>query len=72
MGVEGLSVYGATKTTVRSLAGSFITKGKNRKIRVNVVSPERDLIRLLVMRQFMGCKWVRSRSKLLELWTQSR
>jgi NAD(P)-dependent dehydrogenase (short-subunit alcohol dehydrogenase family) len=40
-GVEGLSVYGATKAAVRSLARSFIAELKNRKIRVNVASPGR-------------------------------
>ncbi|HEX9319174.1 MAG TPA: glucose 1-dehydrogenase [Nitrososphaeraceae archaeon] len=40
-GVEGLSVYGATKAAVRSLARSFTVELKNRKIRVNVVSPGR-------------------------------
>lgn len=39
-GVGGLSVYGATKAAVRSLARSF-TAELNRKIRVNVVSPGR-------------------------------
>src|SRR5512133_2005215 len=38
-GVEGLSVYGATKAAVRSLARSFTVELKNRKIRVNIVSP---------------------------------
>jgi NAD(P)-dependent dehydrogenase (short-subunit alcohol dehydrogenase family) len=38
-GTEGLSVYGATKAAVRSLARSFTAELKNRKIRVNVVSP---------------------------------
>jgi NAD(P)-dependent dehydrogenase (short-subunit alcohol dehydrogenase family) len=41
MGAEGLSVYGATKAAVRSLARSFTVELKNRKIRVNVVSPGR-------------------------------
>jgi len=40
-GTEGLSVYGATKAAVRSLARSFTAELKNRKIRVNVVSPGR-------------------------------
>ena len=40
-GVEGLSVYGATKAALRSLARSFTAELKNRKIRVNVVSPGR-------------------------------
>ena len=40
-GVEGLSVYGATKAAVRSLARSFTAELKNRKIRVIVVSPGR-------------------------------
>ena len=40
-GTEGLSVYGATKAAVRSLARSFTVELKNRKIRVNVVSPGR-------------------------------
>ena len=39
IGVEGLSVYGATKAALRSLARSFTAELKNRKIRVNVVSP---------------------------------
>ena len=41
IGVEGLSVYGATKATLRSLARSFTAELKNRKIRVNVMSPGR-------------------------------
>jgi NAD(P)-dependent dehydrogenase (short-subunit alcohol dehydrogenase family) len=44
-GTEGLNVYGATKAAtkaaVRSLARSFTAELKNRKIRVNVVSPGR-------------------------------
>ena len=40
-GVEGLTVYGATKAPVRALARSFTAELKNRKIRVNVVSPGR-------------------------------
>ena len=40
-GVEGLSVYGATKAALRSLARSFTAELKNRKIRVSVVSPGR-------------------------------
>jgi NAD(P)-dependent dehydrogenase (short-subunit alcohol dehydrogenase family) len=39
IGVEGLSVYGATKAALRSLARSFTAELKSRKIRVNVVSP---------------------------------
>ena len=39
IGVGGLSVYGATKAALRSLARSFTAELKNRKIRVNVVSP---------------------------------
>ena len=41
IGVEGLSVYGATKAALRSLARSFTAELKNRKIRVNVMSPGR-------------------------------
>lgn len=40
-GMSGLSVYGATKAAVRSLARSFTAELKNRKIRVNVISPGR-------------------------------
>ena len=40
-GVEGLSVYGATKAAVRSLTRSFTAELKNHKIRVNIVSPGR-------------------------------
>jgi NAD(P)-dependent dehydrogenase (short-subunit alcohol dehydrogenase family) len=40
-GMNGLSVYGATKAAVRSLARSFTAELKNRKIRVNVISPGR-------------------------------
>ena len=39
IGVGGLSVYGATKAALRSLARSFTAELKNRKVRVNVVSP---------------------------------
>jgi NAD(P)-dependent dehydrogenase (short-subunit alcohol dehydrogenase family) len=38
-GVEGLSVYGATKAAVRSFARSWTVDLKNHKIRVNAVSP---------------------------------
>jgi NAD(P)-dependent dehydrogenase (short-subunit alcohol dehydrogenase family) len=37
--MEGLSVYSATKAAVRSFARSFTTELKNRKIRVNALSP---------------------------------
>ena len=40
-GMSGLSVYGATKAAVRSLARCFTAELKNRKIRVNVISPGR-------------------------------
>jgi NAD(P)-dependent dehydrogenase (short-subunit alcohol dehydrogenase family) len=36
---EGVSVYGATKAAVRSFARSWTVDLKNRKIRVNAVSP---------------------------------
>jgi NAD(P)-dependent dehydrogenase (short-subunit alcohol dehydrogenase family) len=39
--MSGLSVYGATKAAVRSLARCFTAELKNRKIRVNVISPGR-------------------------------
>ena len=38
-GFEGVSVYSATKATVRSFARSWTVDLKNRKIRVNAVSP---------------------------------
>jgi NAD(P)-dependent dehydrogenase (short-subunit alcohol dehydrogenase family) len=38
-GFEGLSVYGATKAAVRSFARSWTVDLKNRKIRVNAISP---------------------------------
>jgi NAD(P)-dependent dehydrogenase (short-subunit alcohol dehydrogenase family) len=38
-GLEGSSVYSATKAAVRSFARSFTVDLKSRKIRVNVVSP---------------------------------
>jgi NAD(P)-dependent dehydrogenase (short-subunit alcohol dehydrogenase family) len=38
-GFEGVSVYGATKAAVRSFARSWTVDLKNRKIRVNAVSP---------------------------------
>ena len=38
-GVEGLSVYAASKAAVRSLARSWTTDLKDRKIRVNALSP---------------------------------
>jgi NAD(P)-dependent dehydrogenase (short-subunit alcohol dehydrogenase family) len=38
-GVEGLSVYGATKAAVRSFARSWTVELKDRKIRVNALSP---------------------------------
>lgn len=37
--LEGFSVYGATKAAVRSFARSFTAELKNRKIRVNAISP---------------------------------
>ena len=38
-GFEGVSVYGATKVAIRSFARSWTVDLKNRKIRVNAVSP---------------------------------
>src|SRR5215469_2846787 len=38
-GVEGYSVYLATKAAIRSLAGTWTVELKQRKIRVNAVSP---------------------------------
>ena len=38
-GFEGCSVYGATKAAIRSFACSWTVGLKNRKIRVNAVSP---------------------------------
>lgn len=38
-GSAGMSVYGATKAAIRSLARSWILDLKERKIRVNVLSP---------------------------------
>jgi NAD(P)-dependent dehydrogenase (short-subunit alcohol dehydrogenase family) len=38
-GIEGLSVYDATKAAVRSFARSWTVDLKNRKIRVNAISP---------------------------------
>jgi NAD(P)-dependent dehydrogenase (short-subunit alcohol dehydrogenase family) len=38
-GVEGLSVYGVTKAAVRSFARSWTVELKDRKIRVNALSP---------------------------------
>jgi NAD(P)-dependent dehydrogenase (short-subunit alcohol dehydrogenase family) len=38
-GVEGLSVYAATKAAVRSFARSWTVELKDRKIRVNALSP---------------------------------
>src|SRR5206468_12170695 len=38
-GVEGLSVYHATKAAIRSFARSWTVDLKHRKIRVNAVSP---------------------------------
>ena len=39
MGLEGFSVYAATKAAVRSLARSFAAELKGRGIRVNMLSP---------------------------------
>lgn len=39
MGLPGFGIYAATKAAVRSLARSWTTDLKNRKIRVNAVSP---------------------------------
>jgi len=39
MGMEGFSVYSATKAAVRSLARTWTTDLKERKIRVNSISP---------------------------------
>jgi NAD(P)-dependent dehydrogenase (short-subunit alcohol dehydrogenase family) len=38
-GVEGLSVYGATKAAIRSFARSWTVELKDRKIRANALSP---------------------------------
>jgi NAD(P)-dependent dehydrogenase (short-subunit alcohol dehydrogenase family) len=38
-GYEGFSVYGATKAAIRSFARSWTVDLKNRKIRVNAISP---------------------------------
>jgi NAD(P)-dependent dehydrogenase (short-subunit alcohol dehydrogenase family) len=38
-GFEGISVYDATKAAIRSFARSWTVDLKNRKIRVNAVSP---------------------------------
>jgi NAD(P)-dependent dehydrogenase (short-subunit alcohol dehydrogenase family) len=38
-GVEGLSVYHATKAAIRSFARSWTVELKDRKIRVNAISP---------------------------------
>ena len=38
-GVKGMSVYGATKAAVRSFARSWTVELKDRKIRVNALSP---------------------------------
>ena len=38
-GFEGVSVYGATKVAIRSFARSWTVDLKNRKIRVNAISP---------------------------------
>ncbi|MFZ0512805.1 MAG: SDR family oxidoreductase [Candidatus Nitrosopolaris sp.] len=38
-GFEGVSVYGATKAAIRSFARSWTVDLKDRKIRVNAISP---------------------------------
>jgi NAD(P)-dependent dehydrogenase (short-subunit alcohol dehydrogenase family) len=38
-GLEGLSIYSATKAAVRSFARSWTVELKHRKIRVNAISP---------------------------------
>ena len=38
-GVDGFSVYSATKAAIRSFARSWTVDLKHRKIRVNVISP---------------------------------
>jgi NAD(P)-dependent dehydrogenase (short-subunit alcohol dehydrogenase family) len=38
-GVEGFSVYSATKAAIRSFARSWTVELKHRKIRVNTISP---------------------------------
>jgi NAD(P)-dependent dehydrogenase (short-subunit alcohol dehydrogenase family) len=38
-GIEGYSVYHATKAAIRSFAGTWIVELKHRKIRVNAISP---------------------------------
>ena len=39
LGIPGLSIYGATKAAIRSLARSFSAELINREIRVNTLSP---------------------------------
>lgn len=52
MGFPALSVYGATKAAIRSLARSWTTDLKDRGIRVNVVSP--GMILTPAMQTYIG------------------
>jgi NAD(P)-dependent dehydrogenase (short-subunit alcohol dehydrogenase family) len=69
-GIEGNSVYGATKAAVRSFARSWTVDLKHRKIRVNAISPgtiDTPLISNLVQNQEQAEQLKRSRASIIPL-----
>jgi NAD(P)-dependent dehydrogenase (short-subunit alcohol dehydrogenase family) len=69
-GIEGNSVYGATKAAVRSFARSRTVDLKHRKIRVNAISPgtiDTPMISSLVQNQEQAEQLKRSRASIIPL-----
>jgi NAD(P)-dependent dehydrogenase (short-subunit alcohol dehydrogenase family) len=69
-GIEGNSVYGATKAAVRSFARSWTVDLKHRKIRVNAISPgtiDTPMISSLVQNQEQAEQLKRSRASIIPL-----
>jgi NAD(P)-dependent dehydrogenase (short-subunit alcohol dehydrogenase family) len=69
-GIEGNSVYGATKAAVRSFARSWTVDLKHRKIRVNAISPvtiDTPMISSLVQNQEQAEQLKRSRASIIPI-----
>jgi NAD(P)-dependent dehydrogenase (short-subunit alcohol dehydrogenase family) len=69
-GIEGNSVYGATKAAVRSFARSWTVDLTHRKIRVNAISPgtiDTPMISSLVQNQEQAEQLKRSRASIIPL-----